>query len=87
MPLNENQILSIEASIKALQTNGNPLVAGLRSQYPGITFIRCDAGDMDTTPFRSSEKYQLYLINRKDVCITVTDQLDAADGVIVAEVG
>jgi hypothetical protein len=86
MALNESQILSIETAINVLQTSGNPLVQGLRSQFPGITFIRCDAADMDTTPFRSSDKYQLYLINRKDVCITVTDQLDAADGVIVAVV-
>jgi len=86
MPMNESQIISIEASIKALMATGNPLVPGLRHMFPELTFVRCSASDMDATPFRISNKYQLYLMDRSEACIRLTDRLECADGVIVAEV-
>jgi len=86
MSLSESKIISIEASIKALMATGNPLVPGLRNMFPDITFVRCSASDMDAPPFRISNRYQLYLMNRSETCIKLTDQLEQADGVIVAEV-
>ena len=85
MPLTETQINSIETSIKALMATGNPLVPGLRNMFPGITFVRCSAQEMDGTPFRTSTRYQLYLMDRSEVCIRLTTQLENADGVIIAE--
>jgi hypothetical protein len=85
MALNEAQIAAIENSVTELLAAGNPLVSGLRSMFPDIVFVRCDAQDMDATPFRSNEHYQLYLFDRSEVCIRLTDQLETADGVIVAE--
>ncbi len=86
MPLNESQIISIEASIKALMATDNALMPGLRSLFPGITFVRCSANDMDALPYRKSNRYQLYLMDRSQGCIRLTDQLEHADGIIVAEV-
>lgn len=86
MSLNENQISRIEASIKALLATGNPLAPGLRSMFPDITFVRCSAQDMDAPPFRSDSRYALYLMDRSQTCIRLTDRLEQADGVIVAEV-
>ena len=86
MPMSESQITSIEASIKALMATGNPLVPGLRNLFPDITFVRCSARDMDAAPYRTSDKFQLYLMDRSEVCIRLTDRLESADGVIVAEV-
>lgn len=86
MPLNESQIISIEASIKALQDVGDPLLPGLRGLFPDIAFVRCNAQDMDSAPYRSDKKYQIYLMDRSELCIKLTDSLESADGVIVAEV-
>lgn len=86
MPMNETQISSIEASIKALIATGNPLVPGLRSMFPDVTFVRCCAGEVDATPYRTCSKYELFLFNCSQVCIQLTDRLESADGVIVAEV-
>ncbi len=86
MSMNEIQMSSIEASIKALMATGNPLVPGLRSMFPNVTFVRCSAGEVDGTPYRISNKYELFLFNCSKVCIQLTDQLETADGVIVAEV-
>lgn len=86
MSMNESQIASIETSIKALQSIGDPLTPGLRKLFPEITFVRCSATDMDAPPFRTNNKYRLYLLNRSEACIRLTDSLECADGVIVAEV-
>jgi hypothetical protein len=84
--MNESQITSIEASVKALQAIGNPLVPGLRNLFPDITFVRCSAEDMDAPPYRISARFNLYLMDRSETCIRLTDKLECADGVIVAEV-
>jgi hypothetical protein len=86
MSMNETQITAIETYIKALMATGNPLVPGLRNMFPDITFVRCSAGDMDAPPYRTNNKYQLYLMDRSETCIRLTDRLECADGVIVAEV-
>ena len=86
MPLSESQITAIETSVRALQALGSPLLPDLRKLFPDITFVRCSAGDMDGTPYRCGCKYQLYLLDRSEVCIRLTDRLECADGVIVAEV-
>ena len=85
MPLNESQIVSIEASIKALQATDNALTPGLRSLFPDITFVRCSASDMDALPYRMASRYQLFLMDRSQGCIRLTDRLEHADGIIVAE--
>lgn len=86
MSINETQITSIEASIKALMATGNPLMPGLRSMFPDVTFVRCSAGEVDATPYRTCNKYELFLFNSSHVCIELTDRLESADGIIVAEV-
>jgi hypothetical protein len=84
--MNEYQITSIETSIKALMATGNPLMPGLRRLFPEITFVRCSSQDMDALPYRISSRFQLYLMDRSATCIRLTDKLESADGVIVAEV-
>jgi hypothetical protein len=86
MPISESQIISIEASIKALMATGNALMPGLRGMFPDLAFVRCSARDMDALPYRTSDKYQLFLFDRSQGCIRLTDRLELADGVIVAEV-
>jgi len=86
MALSETQITAIENSIDGLRAAGNSLLSGLRNLFPDIVFVRCDAGDMDTAPYRSGEHYQLFLFDRSEICIHLTDQPESADGVIVAEV-
>jgi len=85
MALSEAQISAVENSIAGLRANGTPLASGLRNLFPDIVFVRCDAGDMDAPPYRSGAHYQLYLFDRSEICIRMTDQPETADGVIVAE--
>ncbi|HET7831733.1 MAG TPA: hypothetical protein VFK88_02090 [Gallionella sp.] len=84
MGISEAQLGTIETSVSALLASGAPLVPELRSQFPEFTFVCCAQGDMDTQPYRLGDGYQLYLINRKSLCINLTDSLEQADGVVVA---
>ena len=85
MAMTEVVIGAIESAIESLHSTGEPVLAGLRSQFPEVVFVRCDAADMDAPPYRSGSHYQLYLFDRSEICIRLTDQPEAADGVIVAE--
>jgi hypothetical protein len=85
MPLNETRIDAVEASVSILILSDEPLIPELRRHFPDITFMRCDAEDMDAAPYRSGEHYQLFLLNRSNVCITLTDQPELADGIIVTK--
>ena len=85
MPLNDTLINTVEACVSSLMCSGEPLIPELRKQFPDLTFMRCDAEDMDISPYRSGENYQLFLVNRSQVCITLTDQPEQADGFVVTK--
>jgi hypothetical protein len=85
MSLTMEQIDAIDQSVSRLQANKQPLISGLRELFPGIVFVRCEASDMEGPPFRSGEHHRLYLLDRSEICIRMTDQIDSADGVVIAE--
>lgn len=85
MPLNDTLINTVEACISTLMCSNQPLIPELRKQFPDITFMRCDPEDMDVAPYRTGENYQLFLVNRSQVCITMTDQPEQADGFVVTK--
>lgn len=84
MPLSIALIDSIAAKISAFPGNGGIPIPDLRASFPGITFVRCRAEDMDDAPYRRGKGYDLYLIDCSSACIKLTDQPEAADGVVVA---
>jgi hypothetical protein len=84
MPLNDTQISSVENCISALMKSGEPLIPELRKRFPGITFVRCNAEDMDNSAYRIGKGYQLFLINCSEACIRLTCDPGLADGLVVA---
>lgn len=84
MPLNESQINSIESCVSSLAGSGMPLIPELRTRFPGITFVRCSAEDVDDPPYRAGSGYQLYLVDCSTACIKLTSDPGTADGVVVA---
>lgn len=85
MPMTPEQLDAIDESVTRLKADRLPVIAGLREQFPGVVFVRCDAGDMEGTPIRSGDRHQIYLIDRGEMCIQLTDSLEAANGVVVAD--
>jgi hypothetical protein len=63
---------------------GNPL-AEFRSNFPGLSLTRCDAGDMSSEPvFREYPQFKLYLVDGRDHCWHITNDPAAATGIVVA---
>lgn len=85
MALDEPTLSSIEVVVDQLLAKGEPLVPELKRRFPGLMFVRCDARDMSEKPYRCHDRYRLFLIDRSEHCIRVTNQPDHAGGVIVAE--
>lgn len=86
MPITEDQIDAIDKTVAQLQADKRPLIAGLRELFPDIVFVRCPAEDVaEGQPFRSGNRHRLYLLDRSEMCIRLTDELDTADGVVIAE--
>lgn len=85
MAMTEEQIDAIDRSVAQLQASNRPLIAGLRELFPGVVFVRCPASDMEGRPVRAGDRHRLYLLDRSETCIRLTDELDTADGVVIAE--
>jgi hypothetical protein len=84
MRLNKTLIDSIAAKISTFPGNGGIPIPDLRASFPGITFVRCRAEDMDNAPYRRGNGYDLHLIDCSSACIKLTDSPECADGVVVA---
>jgi len=63
-------------------SSGNP-VAGLRQRFPGLKFVRLDAGEVEGRPVRSAGRFELYLLDTREHCPVLTDDLAAATAVVV----
>lgn len=85
MPMTDTVINKVEACVSSLSLSGESMMPELRKQFPDLTFLRCDPEDIDTSPYRSGEKYKLFLVNRSQVCVTLTDKPETADGFIVTK--
>jgi hypothetical protein len=68
-----------------LDAEDGPLLPALRRDFPGLAFVRCDASDMAASrPFRVTPTADVYLIDGRDHCVSLTSDLGAATGVLIA---
>lgn len=63
-------------------------VSGLRRLAPGLAVTRCDGADVrDEAPFRSYAKIDLFLLDGRDHCVTITSDPAVATGLVLAPRG
>jgi len=63
------------------------VISSLRSAYPEVHFTYCM--DDDITAGKAvfeRENFNIYLIDGREHCLCLTDDYDAATGIVVAEV-
>jgi hypothetical protein len=60
----------------------NP-IAVLRERFPGLKLVRLDAGEVEGRPVRSAGRFDLYLLDTREHCPVLTDELAAATAVVV----
>ncbi len=62
------------------------IVAEFRAKFPGVSLTRCDASDMGgEVPVGSKGGFDIYLVDGRDHCWKITDSIENATGVVLAE--
>ena len=84
MAVSADEMAKMEGVLAAPDA-ANVAYATLRGQFPHLTFTRCDASDVDETPYRSIGLFDLHLIDTRDHCAHITDDPEQATGVILAK--
>ncbi len=75
----------IESTLQQFDTlTPNPLPI-LRDCFPGLSFVRMSAADMNETPFRSLPHYNLYLLDGREHCVQLTNDPSHATSIVIAQ--
>lgn len=83
--IQQNQIEAVAEWLQGKSLEES-LLGGLRGAFNGIHFSFCQDDDViAATPVYSGEAFNLYLIDSRDHCLTVTQEMSAAGGILVAE--
>lgn len=60
-------------------------VALLRTAWPGVHFTYCMDDDIGALePFREAKGFNIYLVTGREHCISFTNSMEAATGVVIA---
>lgn len=79
-----DDLVRIDDLLATPATGSNPLT-DFRGAFPGLSLTRCDASDMsDEQAFREYPAFNLYLVDGRDHCWHITDDMNIATGVVVA---
>jgi hypothetical protein len=79
----------VNAIAEKLETAGveEGTVSELRQLYQAIHFTYCMDDDLpNNTPVMEHQDFNLYLIDGREHCLCLTNDLDVATGIVVAEV-
>lgn len=77
-----HEIESALVDFTRLTNNPVPL---LKNTFPGLNFVRMSARDIEEPPFRALDQYNLYLLDARDHCVQLTNELDHATGLVIAQ--
>ncbi len=85
MAIEASAIAQLVALLDALPPATNPRVSLLK-HFPDWTISCCDAEDMrDEVPHCQAGRYTVFLLDSREHCWRMTDALDMATGVVLAE--
>jgi len=79
--------LQVIADTIATQLLNDELVTFLRAQFPDIHFTYCMDDDVSgVLPKFENPRFNLYLVDGREHCLSMTNNHEIATGVLVAEV-
>jgi hypothetical protein len=82
--ISADDLVRIDGLLATPAAGGNPLT-DFRGTFPGLSLTRCDAFDMrDEQAFREYPAFNLYLVDGRDHCWHITQDMNAATGIVVA---
>lgn len=75
----------IESSLIQFHQLSNNPIPMLKNCFPEMSFLRMSASDFDEAPFRSLANYDLFLLDGREHCVQLTNDLSVATAVVVAQ--
>lgn len=85
MTLNANDIQEIETMFARPGVDAS-VFGTFRSRFPEASLTKCDATDVaDADPYKELGRFTLYLVDGRDHCWQLTDDPEAATGIVVVE--
>lgn len=78
----------LEKIVDHIDKNGlnESVLSSLRTVYPGCHFTWCMDDDINfSKPWAKRETFNVYLVDSRDHCSTLTDDAGVASGVVLAE--
>jgi hypothetical protein len=85
MCISPETMIEIETSLAEFKKITNNPLPLLKDCFPGLSFVRLSARDIDEPPFRALEDFNLYLLDAREHCVQITSDPALATGVIVAQ--
>jgi hypothetical protein len=84
--ITQEQLNSVSELVKSQSISGQ-IVESLRSHFPDLHFTYCMDDDVvGAKPVFEDPNFNLYLVNSSSHCLSLTNDLDAASGLVIAEV-
>ena len=84
--ISTEQVSAIAAKIETMGVD-ETTVSALREQYQPIHFTYCMDDDLpNNTPVLEYKDFNLYLIDGREHCLCLTNDYEAATGIVVAEI-
>lgn len=84
--ITQAQLQDISKRIEADELT-DALITKLRSEFSPLHFTFCMDDDVcDMSPVMETEKFNLYLIDGREHCLKLTNDYEAATGLVVAEI-
>jgi len=63
------------------------LIQDLRAAYPDMHFTYCMDDDIGSAePYKETPEFNVYLVDGRDHCMALTNDLSTATGIVLAEV-
>lgn len=86
--ISADQLGEISAHVRGQEWISDDTVSQLRQGFPGIHFTYCMDDDVTSNakPVYQHPRFNLYLVDSREHCLCLTDDMDIASGVVVAEV-
>ncbi len=82
--MSESDLDRIAASLGRIGAGSDNPVAALRERFSGLKFVYLDAGEVEGRSVRSAGRFELYLLDTREHCPVLTDDLAVANAVVVA---
>lgn len=83
----ETEIVEQIAQFVAQNSLNETTLTELRQTYPSIHFTYCSDDDIHSgRPIKEHPEFNIYLVDTRGHCFTLTSDFDNATGVVLAEV-